>query len=188
MIAYIGDVSREDAQLLRALAERSDRILEFGCGASTQIFAAYGRGSVDSVETHPQWIAKTRRNLDALNIRKQVIFHEHAAFHPSGEYDLIFVDGLNELRQAFALSTWLALKVGGAMAFHDTRRREPHGASVTSDVQNVCALIERFSPEVDRVALNAGESNTTVVIKRAPLLCVDYNKAEGRTPQQLGIA
>lgn len=60
--------------------------------------------------------------------------------------------------------------------------------SSTSDVQNVCALIERFSTEIDCVCLNQDESNTTVVAKRTPLLYEDWMKIEGRTPEQMGIA
>lgn len=188
MIDYVGDVSREDAKLLRSLAERSDRILEFGCGASTQIFAAYGRGVVHSVETHPEWIAKTRRNLASLGIERPVHFHQVAGFQPEGQYDLVFVDSIDELRQHLALMAWPFVSVGGAMCFHDTRRTKPHGESLTSDVQNVCALIERYSPEIEFIALNEDDSNTTVVTKRAPLLYVDWMKSEERTPEQMGIA
>jgi predicted O-methyltransferase YrrM len=188
MIDYIGDVSREDAVLLRWLAEHSYQILEFGSGASTQIFAAYGAGTVESVETEPQWIEKTSRNLAKLGIEKQVTFYPHESFRPTGGYDLIFVDGIDELRQSFALTTWPSLQVGGRMCFHDTRRTVPHGVSPTSDVQNVCALIERYSSEVANVALNQDESNTTVVRKRAPLPYVDWMKSEGRSPAQMGIA
>jgi predicted O-methyltransferase YrrM len=187
MIDYIGDVSREDAVLLRSLAEHSRRILEFGCGASTQIFAAYGADTVDSVETDAQWIDKTKRNLVRLGISKPVEFHDYASFKPTGEYDLIFVDGVDELRQPFALATWASLAVGGRMCFHDTRRVVPHGISTTSDVQNVCALIERFSPEVHFAAINQDNSNTTVIGKRKPLPYVDWMKSENRTRAQMGL-
>ncbi|MGH6742366.1 MAG: class I SAM-dependent methyltransferase [Bradyrhizobium sp.] len=188
MIEYIGDVSREDAALLRSIAERSSRILEFGCGASTQIFRAYGAGSVESVETDPAWIEKTHRNLRALGLDQPVTVHLYQTFEPAGQYDLIFVDGIDERRQEFALLTWPALTVGGAMCFHDTRRTKPHGPSPTSDVQNVCALIERHSPEIETVFVNRNNSNTTVVMKRAPLLYEDWMQTEDRTPAQMGIA
>lgn len=188
MIPYIGDVSREDAALLRSLAECSRRILEFGCGASTQIFAAYAVGTVTSIETDPAWIARTKRNLAALQIEREVDFRLYDDFRLDGDYDLIFVDGIDELRAAFSLLTWPALRVPGMMLFHDTRRIKPHGVSPTSDVQNVLALVERFSPEVDRVLLNAGHSNTTVVMKCTPLPYVDWMKSEARTPAQMGIA
>lgn len=188
MIPYIGCISRQDARLLQNLAWRSQRILEFGSGASTQIFAAYSSGSILSVETHPDWIVKTKLNLDMLGIKKPVAFVDHFVFEPSGTYDLVFVDGIDEFRLPFALMAWPYLTVGGMMAFHDTRRTKPHGPSKTSDVQNVCALIQRFSTEVDRVVLNQDESNTTLVTKRSPLLYEDWQKIEGRTDAQMGLA
>lgn len=194
MIDYVGDLSRNDAEILRVLARQSRRILEFGCGASTQIFAAFGAGPVHSVETDPAWIEKTQRNILALDLKDPriskhpVVFHPYETFSPDQGFDLMFVDGIDELRQEFAISMWPFLEVGGRMCFHDTRRTRPHGVSPTSDVQNVCALIERYSPEIDSVAFNLGESNTTVVSKRAPLLLEDWNVAEGRTDEQIGIA
>lgn len=194
MIPYIGDLSIADAELLRELAGRSDHVLEFGAGASTQIFAAYSRGAViDSVETEPEWIEKTERNIVRLclaprgDVAYRVRFHLYQKFLPAGPYDLVFVDGIDELRSPFAFLTWPELAVGGRMAFHDTRRTAPHGDSPTSDVQNVCALIERYSPEIARVVLNENDSNTTVVTKRAPLLVEDWNAREGRTLAQIGL-
>lgn len=189
MIAYIGDLSARDAQVLRDLAEQALDILEFGVGASTQIFAAYGGGTVESVETDPAWIARTRGNLKKLGLgARAVAFFNYASFSPCGPYDVIFVDGVDELRRDFAFRTWPYLMTGGVMAFHDTRRVMPHGGASWSDVQNVCALLEKFSTEIDRVEFNRSDSNTTVVRKRAPLLYEDWNAVEGRTPEQIGIA
>ena len=178
MIDYVGDVSRRDAFVLREFAESCQRILEFGAGASTQILAYYGLGTVTSVETEPEWIEKTKRNLTRVRARRPVTFHAYSGFKPSS-YDLIFIDGVWTLREDFAMSTWPALKIGGAMLFHDTRRPK--------DVRNVCALMERYSTEIDRVVLNRSDSNITVVVKREALLLEDYNAIEGRTPEQLGL-
>jgi predicted O-methyltransferase YrrM len=188
MIHYIGDLSRRDAELLRVLAVKADRILEFGAGASTQIFAAYGRGTVETVETDLEWIEKTHRNFLAIGIERTITFHIWQAFVPVGPYSLIFVDGIDELRREFAFKTWPTLAIGGVMCFHDTRRTAPHGASKTSDIQNALAIAETFSPEVDRVVLNQADSNITVVTKRAPLLLEDWNAIEGRTAAMIGIA
>jgi predicted O-methyltransferase YrrM len=191
MIPYIGCISREDAELLKSLAERSESILEFGSGASTQIFAAYGAGRVESAETDPAWIEKTKRNLEALGLTKPVEFHLHDGWLLELDrlWDLVFVDCVDELRSQIALSMWPFVRGMGAMCFHDTRRRKPHGDSTTSDVQNVCALIEQYSPEIESVALNAADSNTTVVRKRQePLIYVDWMVTEGRTREQMGLA
>lgn len=192
MINYIGVISREDAELLKSLAEEADRILEFGAGASTQVFSAYCKGAIDCVETVHEWVDKTTRNLEVLQIGRNVRFlcprPFGRVFSEIGAYDLIFVDGADELRQSFALCSWVHLRAGGTMAFHDTRRGTPHGLSETSDVQNVCALIARCAPEIDSVILNAMDSNTTLIRKRAPLPYVDWQKTEGRTDAQMGIA
>lgn len=179
MIEYVGDVSRRDALVLREFAESSQRILEFGAGASTQILASYGLGSVTSVETDPAWVAKTERNLAKLRARQPVTFRPYKDFRPE-RYDLIFVDGRWDLRAEFAAATWPALIIGRAMLFHDTRREK--------DVRYLCRFIEAHATEIDRVVLNRGNSNITVVVKREPLLLEDYNAIEGRTTEQLGIA
>lgn len=186
MIDYIGCVSREDAEVLRDLAETSVAILEFGSGASTQIFRAYSMGSVTSIESDPAWIAKTLDNLAKLNLTG-VVFRPYYGFEPVGEYDLIFIDNADELRLESAIKAWPHLAVDGTMAFHDTRRTEPHGRSETSDVQNVCALIERYSEEIDAVMLNACDSNTTLIVKREPLPYVNWQETEGRTDAQMGL-
>ena len=186
MIDYIGCVSREDAKVLRLLAEQADRLLEFGSGASTQIFRAYCPGAVYSVETDAAWIAKTLANLRKLNLAG-VDFRLYAEFVPMGTYDVIFVDGVDERRLEFAIAMWPYLDVDGVMAFHDTRRTKPHGLSKTSDVQNVCALLERFSTEISGVSVNDSDSNTTLVFKRRPLTYVDWQKVEGRTDAEMGL-
>lgn len=188
MIDYIGDLSRADAELLRNYAQQSGRILEFGVGASTQILASYTRGTVDSVETDPKWIGKTHARLLDLAVAHLVTFHHYGPFVPVGAWDMIFVDGADELRQPFALHVWANLAVGGVMLFHDTRRTVPHGNSLTTDVENACAVIMAHSFEIERVVLNENNSNTTVITKRGPLLYRDWNRDEGRTPAQIGIA
>lgn len=192
MIPYIGDLSRNDAVLLKNLAEQADRILEFGVGASTQIFAAYAKGSVTSVDTDPTWIDRTNARLDALAASgvalRPVVFVPYADFEPAGAYDLVFVDGIDELRLEFALKTWDALAPWRSMAFHDTRRTKPHGPSKTSDIENVATVLARHALEIDHVLVNTLDSNITLVRKRTPLALEDWNVVEGRTPEQIGIA
>jgi predicted O-methyltransferase YrrM len=189
MIPYVGDISKADAELLRLLAESSTRIVEFGSGASTQVLAAYGRGTVLSVDTEPKWIERTRSNLYLLNLSAEFASYEDFMHLPApAAMDLVFVDGLNELRLSFALHCWPALRVGGALCFHDTRRTEPYGKAELSDVQMVCAMIENNSREIDSVMLNQSGSNITVLRKCEPVLLEDWAKLEGRTPAQLGLA
>jgi len=188
MIPYIGDLSRADATLLAHLARDAGNILEFGVGASTQLFAAYGAQRVTSVDTSAEWIAKTKRNLAMLGIERPVRFVLYDEFEPVERFDLVFVDGLNELRLPFAFRTWSALAPGGRMAFHDTRRSEAHGAAETSDVSNVCSVAQLHWLEIRRIDVNRWRSNTTVITKRVPLVLENWNRTEGRTPEQIGIA
>lgn len=191
MIPYIGCVSREDAFVLKTLAEMSPRILEYGSGASTQIFACYGTGKVISVESVDEWAYKTAAHLRNLvdDVTREVEFVRYREFSEDlcPEVDLIFIDCADELRLLCAYASWPLLRVGGTMAFHDTRRTKPHADAARSDVQNVCAVLAAFSPEVECVSFNACESNTTLVLKRAPLLYVDWQKSEGRTDAQMGL-
>jgi predicted O-methyltransferase YrrM len=188
MIPYIGDVSRADAELLRKLAERAPRILEFGSGASTQIFAAYGIGTVVSVETDDAWILKTRENLCALGIPLHRVSFRRYGEQIGGEFDMIFVDGIDELRLPFALEMWQRLAIDGAMCLHDTRRSKPHGKAKLTDAQNACAIVEKHFLEIECVEVNRDGSNITAIWKREPVEYVHWGKAEGRTPQQMGLA
>lgn len=186
MIDYVGDLSRNDAALLRDLGSESTCALEFGAGASTQILAHYC-GKVDCVETDARWIDKTAARLAALGIADRVAFHPFGQM-PIKAYDIIFVDGADELRRRFALMAWECLALDGLMIFHDTRRTTTHGMSGTTDMQNALAVIALNAFEISRVEFNWQDSNCTVIWKREPLPYVDWNIAEGRSLAQIGLA
>ena len=63
---FIGDLSTQDAAVLATMAQGA-RVLEFGAGGSTQIFAAVADGCV-SMETDGDWISRTQRNLLRLDL------------------------------------------------------------------------------------------------------------------------
>lgn len=182
---YIGDLSREDAQVLARLARESSRILEFGVGGSTQIFAqavpAHAR--IVSLETEALWISKTEAVLEALGRRGLVEFRRYANWastQASGpaEYDLVFDDGVADLRLEFAQKAWGSLKIGGALLFHDTRRR--------ADARNLFDFCCEHHLEIESVEVNAGSSNLSIVRKKIAQPYVDWNKAEGRTKLMMG--
>lgn len=182
---YVGDLSREDAQLLARLARESSRILEFGVGGSTQIFAqaAPAHARIVSLETEALWISKTEAVLEALGRRSMVEFRRYANWAGAistgpAEYDLIFDDGIADLRLEFARKAWPCLKIGGALLFHDTRRR--------TDARNLFDFCAEHYLEVESVAVNAGSSNLSVVRKKIAQPYVDWNKAEGRTKPMMG--
>jgi hypothetical protein len=177
MIFYIGDISKADAKVLKELAGDYKSILEFGCGASTQVLAAYCKGRFRSIDTEPIWIERTKRNLGLLNITKEVEFFEYGK-DPAGVYDFIFVDGLPELRLPFALERWDMLIDGGVMALHDTRR--------SSDFKNACELMTSKHAEILCADFNWNGSNITVIRKQTPLYYEDWNQKEGRLTWQFG--
>jgi predicted O-methyltransferase YrrM len=181
-LRYIGDISREDAQLLARFAAGARRILEFGAGASTQVLAqsAPEGAEIVTVETNARWVERTRRNLALLGLRREVKFVPYRGFWRmlQGPFDFVFDDGIDKRRGEFAERAWPLLAVGGAMLFHDTRRPE--------DARTALRHVERFFLEVESVQLNAEGSNVTVVRKRAPLQYVDWNVAEQRARWEYG--
>lgn len=178
MIPYIGDISKADAQILKDLALISTNILEFGCGASTQVIANYCKYNFTSVETEKWWIERTQENLDLLGIKKGVKFEDYYKFVPEGEYDFIFDDGTDEFRLPFAFKTWQHLKIGGYLLFHDTRRGR--------DVQNISDFIVKHSPEIESVFINKDHSNITVIKKKVAEFYENWNEVEGREPWESG--
>jgi predicted O-methyltransferase YrrM len=183
---YVGDVSREDAQVLASLARSANRILEFGVGASTQIFAqaAPAHARIISLETESLWISKTEAVLEALGKRSQVEFRRYSNWIAGqtpgapAEYDVIFDDGVDELRMEFARKSWPSLKLGGALVFHDTRRRK--------DARNLFDFCAERQLEIESVQVNAGASNMSIVTRKIAQPYVDWNKAEGRTKLMMG--
>ena len=109
-IRYIGDISREDAELLARTAAGARRILEFGAGASTQVLAqsASEGAEIVTVETKPDWVERTRANLRRLGIRREVRFVPYRGFWRSvqGPFEMIFDDGIDRLRAEFAERAW----------------------------------------------------------------------------------
>jgi predicted O-methyltransferase YrrM len=181
-MAYIGDISKEDAALLTATVRDARRIFEFGVGASTQVMARAAPVDADliSLETDPAWIARTRRNFAILGIARPVTFLPYDGWQAavSGEFDVVFDDGVDALRLPFAMAAWPLLRVGGVMMFHDTRR--------PGDMRNVLDLVASAFLSVESVSCNAEHSNITVVRKKAPEPYVDWNLVERRSRWQVG--
>jgi predicted O-methyltransferase YrrM len=183
MIPFIGDISKADAEVLKNFAEISDNILEFGCGASTQVMAKYKRkgGSITSIDTDHGWIYKTKSNIQLLSIPDIVDYYEYNDFlnnYSKKEYDFIFDDGVDSLRREFAIKIWPHLKVGGLIAFHDTRRGH--------DFRNVLEVLAHFQDEIDHVFFNAEDSNITCVYKKKPAPYDNWQISENKKPWMLG--
>jgi predicted O-methyltransferase YrrM len=184
---FVGDLSRADAELLERYASRAGRVLEFGVGGSTQIIAqSLPPGAVFvSLDTDPAWIAVTRERLGKLGVADRCRFVAHdegwrAAVigDPPGAatFDLIFDDGIDELRRPFALESWPLLQPGGFMLFHDTRR--------FGDLVNVAWVMQTYFTEVEDVYVNQRvdgvSTNISVIKKKAAEPYVNWNHTENK--------
>ena len=179
MIEYLGDISRNDALVLQELAEKADNILEFGCGASTQVLSYYSRNKILSIDTSTEWIEKTKFNFSYLEIENIPEFKLYNEFSfSSGEYDLIFDDGADGLRREFAINVWPLLKIGGCITFHDTRRWH--------DQANICAVIIQYYNEIEYVQCNYKSSNITVIKKKIAEHYDNWAITENKAPWQSG--
>ncbi len=188
IIPYIGDVSKNDALVLKEMAETHKRILEFGCGASTQVLVHYSKGEfVESIDTSEEWIKKTINNIDLLGLGGETTFFmgPYDQFIESLEpvpynvtYDFIFDDGVDYLRREFAVKIWPYLAVGGILAFHDTRR--------APDFRNVLEVLATFQDEIGRVEFNYKDSNITLVQKKLAAPYSNWQIDEQKEPFEIG--
>lgn len=171
---YAGDLSRQDVQVLASYAAQSNRIIEFGAGASTQVFAdnAPPAAEIVTVETASEWINRTRENLKRIN-RERVDFYSYDDFRAmthAGRIDLAFDDGINELRVDFALRIWPILRIGGVLLVHDTRHLQ--------HVEIVLEVVRKFHLEIDSIRFNERASNVTAIVKKLAEPYVNWNEVE----------
>jgi hypothetical protein len=104
-------------------------------------------------------------------------YNEFSSVTETNKFDLIFVDGVDNLRRDFAIKTWSALKDDGVMIFHDTRRAQ--------DFQNAAWVAQLFFNELEWIDVNArasdfNSSNMTVLCKKPYEPYVNWNNAEDK--------
>jgi predicted O-methyltransferase YrrM len=164
--SIVGELGRHDIQVLADLARTSTRILEFGCGGSTLLFAqfAHHMARLISVDTEPSWMDKTEEKLKLLGADR-VRFLEYDGWeHSVGHwpwFDLVFVDGLESKRLEFAETAWRMLQPGGTMAWHDGRWPQIVSMALT--------LVGRHFQQVDTVQLGVLRSNVLTIRKKVEL-------------------
>lgn len=179
---FIGDLSLQDADIICYLADNYGRVLEFGVGGSTQLFAqGHGIGRLVCVETDPAWTALTKERLGMLDINVQPKFHSYedlSLILPNEKFDVIFVDGVDHLRLEFACKAWDSLLPGGIMLFHDTRRAQ--------DFKNVAWVAQLHFDEIEAIEINRPgsdhkPSNMTLIYKNnAPVKYENWNYTEDK--------
>ncbi len=182
---FVGDLSIQDAAVLENLGSRATSILEFGVGGSTQILcgAAPHDATLASVDTDPEWIVRTAKNLDLLGLSRDR--HCFANYQTWVEelrgrvFDLVFVDGVGQYRVPFARAAWNQLCVGGIILFHDTRRE--------LDLKDVFGfMLERFH-EVADPFINTHHSNLSGFRRKAPEPYENWNVTEGKPDWAYGL-
>jgi predicted O-methyltransferase YrrM len=172
--------------VLADVSRAASSIIEFGSGASTQIFAQMSpkRAEIISVETNGGWIERTRAILETIGCRDRVRFTDYQTWsseiiqHPPPAYDIAFDDGIDPLRADFARLAWRRLKIGGKLLFHDTRR--------SADALNLMQCCLNNFLEVQSIELNIRSSNVNIVTKKMPEPYQDWNVCEGRSPLMIG--
>jgi precorrin-6B methylase 2 len=187
-IGFIGDLSLQDADLLAMYAKRSEYILEFGVGGSTQIMAQCKPKRMISIDTDPGWIERTRTTLGRLTDKTEVEFGGYTNAQDmmaNIRFDLIFIDGVDHLRKEFAAFSWQFLRVGGVMLFHDTRRQH--------DFLNAVGVASNFWNELSKVEVNAKasngkSSNMSVLHKKSLEPYENWNDVEGKPAWAHGAA
>lgn len=177
-MSFVGDLSLEDANYLAGLAKLSPRILEFGVGGSTMIFAQSFPQKLVSVETDQSWIDRTSLRMRQIEKKTSPEFHLWPRW-PKEQFDLIFVDGVDAHRREFALDTWDSLSENGVMVFHDTRRLQ--------DFQNAAYLAQLHHNSICRIEVNAHQSNLTAIFKQPHQPYINWNYSEGKPLWAYGL-
>lgn len=175
---FIGDLSIQDAKTLIHFGKQSKNILEFGAGGSTQLFAQCNPVNLITVETDPDWIDRTKLRLEQLTNITQPQFVNFDQ-HPIIKYDLIFVDGVIDLRKQFAEQTWKLLTPNGVMLFHDTRREY--------DFFMLADFVKLHFNSVRTIDINAEDSNISVIYKKPHQPYVNWNFAESKPLWAYGV-
>lgn len=177
---FIGDVSKEDADVLAFYASISNSILEFGMGGSTQILAqAKNKESfLYSVDNFPKYRDRAMAFVDELNCNYNIkagLYNELDL--ESYQFDMIFNDGMGQDRPVFAQHAWNHLRSGGVLLTHDTRHAIDF-APVWDFVKNNHNSISRV--DINAVASNGKSSNITVIHKKEYEPYVNWNYTENK--------
>lgn len=182
-LQFIGDLSKQDADIIRTYARNASSILEFGAGGSTQIICRAKKRTTQfiSIDTSREWIDRTKKNLQLLSIKADVTFSLYRDWEHSTAgktFDLIFNDGFTSCRTDFAIQAWDYLSVGGSFLIHDTRTGRY--------IRTVAVVVKKHYLEIDSLFANTNHSNITVIKKKAKEPYSNWNRDETKQPWEYG--
>lgn len=174
--AFVGDISRADAAVLTAFGRDAQHVLEFGVGGSTLILSQIS--SLLTIDTEQHWIDLVRERAAALEIRQPAYRLYSDLDSCDGPFQLIFDDGVTELREEFAWKTWGKLENGGWLLVHDT--------TTPVELEWVMRFCSKHHQEIDAVLVNYSGSNITAIRKNPIRQYENWNEAEGRSRWEWG--
>ena len=180
-----------DAAVLATVA-RGKRVLEFGAGGSTQIFAQVAR-EVVTVESDSNWVEITRHNVARILERERRLAPPDPVGAPGlfldanvdlaiprGSYDVVFIDSLPVTRPQCARMSFDLLADGGCMVFHDTR--------VSCIREIVTTISGEFMMSVGAVMFDIHGSNLSSIVRgRAPAY-ENWNEVEEKLLWEIGLS
>lgn len=173
---YIGSLSVQDAIILYELSQNKNKILEFGSGASTQIFAQQNTNNyICSIDTKKEWLNVTKDFIkNELLINKDIDFLEYKNKETIKEkFDLIYNDGFAPKRLDFALWSWNKLSSNkGLYLLHDGKR--------PGEINILCTLLNKYSNEISNIKVNPNKSNIICIEKKMPEPYQNWNEVEKR--------
>lgn len=169
------DLSRADVRVIHRLGV-GVRVVEFGAGGSTLMFALMGVRSIVSFETSDRWMSLTRKRLKIAGYDPSVV--RRAGRKPPialPKADLYFIDGRRDLRPL-----WIQHAVEKALspiiAIHDSRR----------DMGDLSFLFRPPAVQhLDRIDMHPLDSNLMVIyLRENPVRWENWNltEKEGRAP------
>jgi len=176
--SFIGSLSIQDAIIFSKQVENCQKVLEFGCGASTQIIAQCSNKDslIYSVDTNQKWMDGVKEFItNEMSINKNISFvsFENKNSIKEKDFDLIFDDGLAKNRLDFALWSWSKLKSNnGKLIIHDTRR--------PGEINLVSTIFQKYGNEISNISVNPNHSSLTIITKKELEPYSDWNVVEKR--------
>lgn len=154
--------------------KRGEKILDLGCGAGLDLYlyaqATGPEGQVYSVDISEDMIAKTRRNMETLNVQNVEFLCAPADSIPlpDGSVDLVAVNGIYNLspdKTAVMREVARVLRPGGRTIFAEIVLKAPLPEEIRKNINDWFRCIGGALPQNDFLELlsSAGFSNPRIL-------------------------